>query len=117
MDQPAEQARTRGPRTRTAASRRAQLAHIRDLCDRPGVSLRIVPETAGAHVGHDGDFKILTVGTVEVSCAEMAGMLGALHLEAEKVEGYARRWDRLSDLAWSLDESLGWIDNEMSAYT
>lgn len=95
---------------------RAQLAHIRDLCDRPGVSLRIVPERAGIHVGHDGDFKILTVGTAEVSYAETAGMLGALHLEAEKVEGYARRWDRLSDLAWPLDESLGWIDNEMSAY-
>ncbi len=39
---------------------REQLQHLADLLDRPHVVIQVVPFSAGAHVGTEGTFKILT---------------------------------------------------------
>ncbi|MFC5184982.1 DUF5753 domain-containing protein [Actinomadura harenae] len=93
----------------------AALAHMLELAQRPGVSVRIVPEEAGLHVGHDGPFQLLTVGS-DVAFTDAPGTIGHLFLEPSRVEQYARRMERISDIAWTAGESVAAIEQGMGRY-
>ncbi|MCO6003658.1 helix-turn-helix transcriptional regulator [Actinoallomurus purpureus] len=52
---------------------RAQLARLLELSESPNVMLRVVPRTAGAHVGLDGSFKIITADRQDFAFTEANG--------------------------------------------
>jgi transcriptional regulator with XRE-family HTH domain len=52
---------------------RAQLARLLELSESPNVMIRVAPRSAGAHVGLDGPFKILTADRQEVVFTEANG--------------------------------------------
>lgn len=99
-----------GPKTM-----RSQLSHLLELGERPGASVRIVGRNQGWTPGNDGAFKLLTVGG-DVAFVEATGMVGNLILEPERVERYARRFEQMNDLAWSVDESRDTIEKAMGDY-
>ncbi|MEV5572309.1 DUF5753 domain-containing protein [Spirillospora sp. NPDC052269] len=101
--------------TRDRRIMRAQLAHLLELSERPGVSVRVVGRHHALHLGHDGAFKILTVGS-DMAFAEAPGMLGNLVLDPGRVERYARRLERIHDLAWPVDTSREAILMAMEDY-
>ncbi|WP_424923207.1 Scr1 family TA system antitoxin-like transcriptional regulator [Actinomadura rubrisoli] len=95
----------------SAAVMRAQLAHLLNLAERPGVSVRVVGRHQGWHVGHDGACQLLTVGA-DVAFAEAPGM-GRMVLDPERVERYARRIEQVNDLAWDTSDSRNAITRAM----
>jgi len=94
----------------------AQLAHMLALSERPGVSVRIVGQDAGWHIGHDGSCQLLTVGA-DVAFAEAPGMVGRLVLDPERVERYARRIEQVSDLALTTAESRTAVEEATRMHT
>ncbi|MFC9971655.1 DUF5753 domain-containing protein [Spirillospora sp. NPDC127200] len=94
---------------------REQLAHLLELGERPAVSVRVVGQHAGVHVGSDGAFKLLTVGK-EMAFAEAPGRQGRLVLDPERVQEYTRRFERINDLAWSVAESREAIEKARDGY-
>lgn len=73
---------------------RAQLAHLLDLGELANVSVRVVPRAAGAHVGLDGAFKVMTVEEGDVAYTEAHGG-GRLVLSAQEVRSFSVRYDRI----------------------
>lgn len=93
----------------------AQLAHILALAERPGVSVRIVGQHMGWHIGHDGSCQLLTVGA-DMAFAEAPGMVGRLVLDPDRVERYARRMEQISDLASNTVDSRKVIEEAMRSH-
>lgn len=98
-----------------ADTMRAQLAHIITLAERPGVSIRVVGEHVGLNVGHDGSFQLLTVGA-DVAFTDAPGMVGRLIIDPGRVDGYSRRFETISDLAWTATDSRTAIERAMEMY-
>jgi DNA-binding XRE family transcriptional regulator len=73
---------------------RAQLARLLELAEQPQVSLRVVPKTAGAHMGLDGAFRVITVKEGDVGYAE-APHGGRLILDVDEVRTFVARFDRI----------------------
>lgn len=74
---------------------RAQLAHLLEMSELPQVVLRILPRTAGYHVGLDGGFKIMLVSPEgEVAYTEAAEG-GRLVLDGSGVQRFALRFDQI----------------------
>ncbi|MEV5573792.1 helix-turn-helix transcriptional regulator [Spirillospora sp. NPDC052269] len=48
---------------------KAQIEYLLKLADLPGVSIRVVPFSAGAHVGGDGSVQMLSLGSRDVAYA------------------------------------------------
>jgi transcriptional regulator with XRE-family HTH domain len=73
---------------------RAQLAHLLSLNERANISVRVVPRTAGAYVGLDGAFKVMTVEEGDIAYTEAHGG-GRLVLSAQEVRSFSVRYDRI----------------------
>jgi transcriptional regulator with XRE-family HTH domain len=73
---------------------RAQLARLLELGELPNISIRVVPRSAGAHVGLDGAFKIMTVEEGDVAYTEAHGG-GRLVLSVQEVRSFIVRYDRI----------------------
>lgn len=86
---------------------REQLARLLELSRLPNVSIRVVPLSAGAHVGLDGSFKIMTTDTDSVYVEACGG--GRLVHEANEIRSFRVRFDRISDRAHRVDESIALI--------
>lgn len=78
-----------------AATWREQLARLLELTELPHVVLRVVPKSAGFHLGLEGAFKILTVGDRDIVYTEANGG-GRLVLSTTEVRSYGVRYDRIS---------------------
>ncbi|MFC4912577.1 helix-turn-helix domain-containing protein [Actinomadura gamaensis] len=91
---------------------RAQLARLLELAERPNISVRIVPRSAGEHVGRDGSFKIMTVDGVDSAYIEAAGE-GRLVQDATDVRSYRARFDRVGDVALPVRASIDLIRQVM----
>jgi hypothetical protein len=85
-----------------------QLAHLIEVADIPHVTLRVVPFTAGAHMGLDGSFMVVSVREGDVAYAEANGG-GRLVLSVDEVREYAIRFDRIGAEALSRSASRSLI--------
>lgn len=77
---------------------RDQLRHLLDVAALPHVSIRVVPTAAGAHLGLDGCFKIMTSGGSDLAYVEAPGG-GRLVPTSSEVLSYAIRWDTIGQEA------------------
>jgi uncharacterized protein DUF5753 len=99
-----------------------QLAHLVNISQRPGVSVRVLPFTAGPHSASSaGSFTILdfpTVGTAapEPTTIYSENLTGALYLDkAREVETYCGIWRELEQAALgqrASDDLIGTIIKE-----
>jgi transcriptional regulator with XRE-family HTH domain len=89
----------------------AQLDTLTEAGARPRLTLQVLPFTAGANAGMDGEFVILTFPDREdppVAYAE--GLMGDVYLESEEeLDVYNLAWSHLVDSALSPDESASLI--------
>lgn len=91
---------------------REQLAHLVELAKAPNISIRVVPQSEGAHVGRDGSFELLTVDGAETAYIE-ASEEGRLVQDATDVRSFRRRLDRIGDHALPARASLELIQHVM----
>lgn len=94
---------------------RDQLARLLELGEQPNISVRIVPQRAGAHVGRDGSFKIMTVDSSD-SVYVQASYGGRLAVDVTDVRSYRANFDRISDRALPVDASAELIQQVMEGF-
>lgn len=82
---------------------REQLTRLLEVAERPHTMLRVIPWEAGAHMGQDGAFKLMTVPMGDVVYIE-AAIEGRLITDPAKVADVGLRWERIG--ARALPESL-----------
>jgi transcriptional regulator with XRE-family HTH domain len=97
-----------------AAIMRKQLAHLLEASESPNIAVRVVPRSAGAHLGLEGAFKIMTVETGDVAYMEALGG-GRLVPSATEVRSYAISYDRISQQALPEGPSRDLIKRVMEA--
>jgi DNA-binding XRE family transcriptional regulator len=93
---------------------RRQLTHLLEMGERPNVNLRIVERDAGAHVGLDGSFRLLTVSDREIAYSASPER-GRLVLEPAEMHEYAVRYDLISNLASPVGASRRLIERALEA--
>jgi len=80
-----------------------QLDHVIQACDRPNVTVQVIPYTAGAHPALDSTFILLTFASPVPGVVYVDGLVGQVYLERpQDVERYTQIFDRL--LTFALDE-------------
>jgi transcriptional regulator with XRE-family HTH domain len=86
---------------------RRQMAALAEAAQRPEVTIQVLPFTAGACAGIDGDFVILTFPDPEdPPVVYVEGLFGDLYLESkEENDRYALAWTRLAAQALNPAES------------
>jgi transcriptional regulator with XRE-family HTH domain len=94
---------------------RGQLARLLELGALANISIRIVPTAAGAHVGRDGAFHVMTVDGADVAYVE-ASEEGRLVVDATDVRSYRSKFDRISDRALPMDTSAELIQQVMETF-
>ncbi|MGI5231591.1 helix-turn-helix domain-containing protein [Actinoallomurus sp. CA-142502] len=95
---------------------RAQLAHLLELSELPNVTLRVVPNSAGANFGLDGPFKIVTLRKSVLAYVEALNG-GRLVPEEAEVGELETRFDRIGAVAEPVDSSRRLIRELMETYT
>jgi hypothetical protein len=93
---------------------REQLARLLQVADMPNVGIRVIPKSAGAYMGLDGSFKVLSSATGDVAYTEspeegrLVYSLGA--------RPYLERYDRIGIKALNDDQSKELVRNKMELY-
>ncbi|MFA1551097.1 Scr1 family TA system antitoxin-like transcriptional regulator [Actinomadura chokoriensis] len=82
----------------------AQLAHLLELGGLPHVSVRLILKSAGAHLGLDGPFRLITVKNRQIAYAG-ARRGGRLIEDAAEVQELAVDYERIGFKALSEDAS------------
>ncbi|MBC6459173.1 DUF5753 domain-containing protein [Actinomadura sp. HBU206391] len=95
---------------------RDQLARLRDAAELPHVTIRVVPQRAGLHLGLDGSFNSLTMETGELVFVEAPGG-GRLVQESGEVRDFGVRWDRIGASALPWDASRDLIIKAMEGFS
>lgn len=93
-----------------------QLARLVELSSQPNITIRVVPRSAGAHVGRDGSFKIMTVGGSDVVYTLAHGG-GRLVQDASEVPSYRVWFDLIGDVALPKDLSLRLLTEALESYS
>jgi hypothetical protein len=93
-----------------------QLRKLLELSELPNVVLRVVPNSAGANLGLDGPFSVLTVGESKVGFVE-AVHGGRLVPEASEVAELDTRFDRIGAVAEPVESSRRLIRQVMETFT
>jgi transcriptional regulator with XRE-family HTH domain len=93
---------------------REQLAHLLNWAAKPSVVLRVIPRGAGAFIGLDGAFKLITVTEGDMAYTEAHGG-GRLILATSEVRTYGIRYDRIGAKALPDDSSRQLIKQVMEA--
>ncbi|SEG74346.1 hypothetical protein SAMN04489712_110216 [Thermomonospora echinospora] len=88
---------------------RAQLRYLREVADLPHVIVRVIPFAAGAHLGADGPFQIISLETRDIAYAG-AQNGGRLVEEPSEVREFGFTFDRIGAKAASEDDSRKLID-------
>jgi transcriptional regulator with XRE-family HTH domain len=85
---------------------RAQLEHLRDICEQPGFALQVVPDSAGAYLA-PGSFSILHFAVPDLpDVVYVEQLTSALYLDKPvDVDRYAAVMDKLSAIAAPLGQS------------
>jgi Domain of unknown function (DUF5753) len=93
---------------------RAQLRYLLELMQRPNVSIRIIPRSAGAHIGKDGSFRVITADSRDIAYAG-ARRGGRLIEMCGEVEQFKLDFDLIGQKAASEDASRGLIERRLEA--
>ncbi|MFC0037966.1 helix-turn-helix domain-containing protein [Actinomadura rayongensis] len=93
----------------------AQLARLLELAERPNITVRVMTRSAGATVGRDGAFKIMTRGTDEQAYTQ-ASEGGRLTEDTEDVSSFRVKFARIGDHALPVDASLRLIRETMEKF-
>jgi transcriptional regulator with XRE-family HTH domain len=90
---------------------RQQMSALAEAARRPEVTFQVLPFTAGASAGIDGDFVILTFPDPEdPPVVYLEGLFGDLYLESkEENDRYALAWTRLTGQALNPAESAAML--------
>jgi DNA-binding XRE family transcriptional regulator len=93
----------------------AQLRHLLELGELPHVSVRFISKSAGAHLGCDGPFRIISLESRDVAYA--GAQRGGRLIEATgEVRELRVDYDRIGMKASSEDVSRSLIEKVMEAY-
>ena len=106
-----------GDRQRDTAVRRGQLERLADVAGRPNVTLQVLPFAAGLPPVTAGSFSVLDSpanGAPDVVYLENKTRIFFVDGEAE-VHRYTRAFELISEMALTPAESLGLIEDELSA--
>ncbi|MCO6003400.1 helix-turn-helix transcriptional regulator [Actinoallomurus purpureus] len=95
---------------------REQLRHLRELADRPHLIIRIIPTSAGAHLGLDGSFQVLSLDVRDVAYSG-AQNGGRLIEDTGEVKRLGVKFDRIGAKAASEDASRLLIEQHLERYT
>ncbi|MFB9834179.1 helix-turn-helix domain-containing protein [Actinoallomurus acaciae] len=93
-----------------------QLGRLLELSELPNVTLRVVPNAAGANSGLDGPFKIVTLKEKSVAYVEALNG-GRLIPEASEVADITTRFDQIGAVAEPVDSSRRLIRALMETFT
>lgn len=93
---------------------REQLSSLLEWAAKPSVVVRVVPRSAGAFIGLDGAFKVITVPEGDVAYTEAHGG-GRLILSTSEIRTYGIRYDRIGAKALPDDSSRNLIKQVMEA--
>lgn len=94
---------------------RDQLVRLLEASAEPNIKIRIIPRSAGSHIGVDGAFKILSAPEGgDVAYTEAHGG-GRLVLSAPEVRAFATRWDRVGAKALPEEPSRSLIEKAVEA--
>jgi transcriptional regulator with XRE-family HTH domain len=77
---------------------KGQLAHLLKMSELPNVVIRVIGTEAGAHVGLDGSFMVMSLDAGDVAYAEAPGG-GRLIATTADVRSYGIRYDRIGQQA------------------
>lgn len=91
---------------------REQLARLLELAALPNITIRIVPRSAGAHVGRDGSFELITVDGTDSAYVE-ATVAGRLVTDPGEVDSFQVLYDRIGSVALPVGPSLDLIKETM----
>lgn len=94
---------------------RGQLARLLEVIELPHVTIRIVPLSAGFHLGLDGMFNYLSMQTGELAFAEAPG--GGRLIQGLEVREFGFRWDRIGASALPWDTSRDLITKAMEQFS
>jgi transcriptional regulator with XRE-family HTH domain len=87
-----------------ASTMAEQLGRLLEVSEMRTVSVRVVPFTAGGHLGLEGSFSLTTVTEGMVAYFEACGG-GRLSTDRQEVAGFDVRFHRIGDLALPVDAS------------
>jgi hypothetical protein len=93
---------------------RAQLVHLLELMAHPRISVRIVPQSAGAHVGKDGPFRVITIDSCDIAYAG-ARRGGRLIEMCDEVDEFRLDFDLIGQKAASDDASRVLVERRLEA--
>ncbi|MFC4054235.1 helix-turn-helix transcriptional regulator [Actinomadura syzygii] len=99
----------------SAGIMREQLNRLIEFAALPNASIRLVPRTAGAHVGRDGSFKIMTVAGADTVYAAAHGG-GRLVQDATDIASYRVWFDLIGDVALPKDASRSMLIKTMERF-
>lgn len=90
----------------------AQLRHLRELSERPHVTIRGIPMAAGGHAGSGaGPFTILTPAGARRKTVYVETLTDGLFVDEEsRVARYESVFKKLLSVALSPEETLTWLD-------
>ncbi|WP_329245191.1 helix-turn-helix transcriptional regulator [Actinoallomurus sp. NBC_01490] len=92
----------------------SQLRHLLELMAHPRISVRIVPQSAGAHVGKDGPFRVITVDSRDIAYAG-ARRGGRLIEMCSEVDDFRLDFDLIGQKAASDDASRALVERRLEA--
>ncbi|WP_329519112.1 DUF5753 domain-containing protein [Spirillospora sp. NBC_01491] len=92
-----------------------QLARLREATELPNVTIRIVPQSAGFHLGLDGSFNTLTLDRQELAFVEAPGG-GRLIQGTKEIRDFTLRWDRIGACALPWNSSQDLIERAMERF-
>ncbi|MUN38115.1 DUF5753 domain-containing protein [Actinomadura litoris] len=93
----------------------AQLARLREACELPHVTIRVLLQSAGFHLGLDGSFNSLSMEDSELAFVEAPGG-GRLIQGSSEVREFGVRWDRIGACALPWQSSQVLIEQAMERF-
>ncbi|WP_049655485.1 helix-turn-helix transcriptional regulator [Kitasatospora sp. MY 5-36] len=89
---------------------RDQILHLLKLVERPNLSVRVLPLSAGAHAAMSMSFRILSFSDVPGHLVYVEALTSSLYLEREAdIARHEFVFDRLTEMAMSPQESATWM--------
>ncbi|WP_106400137.1 helix-turn-helix domain-containing protein [Actinocorallia populi] len=109
LDESALEQLTGGPKVL-----RAQLEYLHELSFRPNIGIRVIPRSAGAHIGTDGPIRLAILPDREAAFlgAQRGGRLVESPAEVREV---SLDWDFMSQTGHSAEESRALMIRKMEA--